>query len=94
MNCFAGYLALFKILVPAQSALDPSERNGSKEQVDNRMTPPSKVREVVDMLKNREIRKCWRNGLTGTAGTSAKRIAKSSAGGKITLTPQYGLGVD
>lgn len=54
MNCFAVYLALFKILVPAQSALDPSEMNGSKEQVDNRMTPPSKVREVVDMLENRD----------------------------------------
>lgn len=77
MKCFAVYLTLFKILVPAQSALDTSQMNGSKGQVDHRMTPPSKVREAVNMLKNREMWKCWKNVLTGTAWTSAKRIAKS-----------------
>lgn len=40
MKRFAAYLTLFTILVSAQSASEPSEMNGSKGQVDNRMTPP------------------------------------------------------
>lgn len=37
----------------AKSALDSSQMNRSKKQLDNRMTPPPKVREVVNVLKDR-----------------------------------------
>lgn len=39
--------------MPAKAALDSPQKNGSKRQLDNRMTPPPKVRESVIMLKDR-----------------------------------------
>lgn len=42
-----------RYLVLAKSALDSSQMNGSKKQLDNRMTPPPKVREAVNVLKDR-----------------------------------------